>query len=73
VYGTINTTQLYGGVRSVPTSFVIDREGKVVSRYVGLAPKSNYVRDIDKILSDNYDNTESVDAPDFKLPLVEVN
>ncbi len=73
VYGTINITQLYGGIRSVPTSFVIDKEGKVISQYVGLVPKSNYVRDIKKILGASYDNSESVDAPDFKLPLAEVN
>ena len=72
VYGDINVTQQYGGIRSIPTSFVIDKNGKVISSYVGLVPKSNYISDIKKILSPAYNNSEAVMAPDFSLPLAEV-
>ena len=69
VYGDYNVVSAYGGVNSVPTSFVIDKEGKVVSRYVGLYPKSAYIEDINKILSDSYSNSDNMSAPEFSLPL----
>ncbi len=28
-------TQAYGGIRGIPTTFVIDREGRIVKKYVG--------------------------------------
>ena len=32
-------SQMYGGIRSIPTTFVINRDGKVVERIVGSRPK----------------------------------
>jgi peroxiredoxin len=42
--------QLYGGVESLPTTFVIDREGRVASSHVGLAGKNTYRKEILKLL-----------------------
>ncbi len=33
-------SQMYGGIRSIPTTFVVNREGKVVQRIVGSRPKT---------------------------------
>jgi thiol-disulfide isomerase/thioredoxin len=44
--GTEEVGALYGGVESLPTSFVIDREGKIASVHVGLVSKSVYVNDL---------------------------
>ncbi len=33
-------SQMYGGIRSIPTTFVVNREGKVVQRIVGSRPKN---------------------------------
>lgn len=33
--GDQSVTQLYGGIRGIPTSFLVDREGRVVQKYVG--------------------------------------
>ena len=41
---------LYGGVDALPTSFLIDREGKVASVHVGLVRKSDYEDDISVLL-----------------------
>jgi peroxiredoxin len=38
--------QLYGGVDSLPTTFVIDREGRVASSHIGLASKNTYRQEI---------------------------
>jgi cytochrome c biogenesis protein CcmG/thiol:disulfide interchange protein DsbE len=51
VHGTMEVTQQYGGIRSIPTSFVIDRGGKIVANYVGLVPKENFEKDVIKVLA----------------------
>ena len=51
VHGTMEVADSFGGIRSIPTTFVIDKKGNIVSQYVGLAPKKNYVNDIKKILN----------------------
>jgi cytochrome c biogenesis protein CcmG/thiol:disulfide interchange protein DsbE len=38
--------QKYGGVEALPTSFVIDREGKIVGTHMGLVSKSEFEDDI---------------------------
>ncbi|MCE5301025.1 MAG: TlpA family protein disulfide reductase [Spirochaetia bacterium] len=35
----------YGGIRGIPTTFVIDREGYVVRQYVGFRPKQVFEQD----------------------------
>lgn len=48
--GDDSTAELYGGVDSLPTSFVIDREGKIASIHVGLVSKSDYENEIEELL-----------------------
>jgi peroxiredoxin len=46
VIGTDQVAQLYGDVDSLPTTFMIDREGRVAAAHVGLVSKSDYLHDI---------------------------
>ena len=46
VLGTRSLMQAYGGVRAFPTTFVIDRKGKVQRRYEGYRPESTFEKDI---------------------------
>jgi cytochrome c biogenesis protein CcmG/thiol:disulfide interchange protein DsbE len=48
--GSDSVASLYGGVDSLPTSFLIDRQGRVAATHVGLVPKSAYQNDIDQLL-----------------------
>ena len=48
--GTEPVGALYGGVDSLPTSFMIDREGRIAAVHVGLVSKSVYVEDIKHLL-----------------------
>lgn len=41
---------LYGGVESLPTTFIIDREGRIARTHVGLVSKSEYENDIQELL-----------------------
>lgn len=50
VYGNYEVTQKYGGIRSIPTSFVIDQEGNIVDQHVGLVPKTVFTEKIDSLL-----------------------
>jgi peroxiredoxin len=48
--GTEQVAQLYGEVDSLPTTFMIDREGRVAAVHVGLVSKSDYIHDIVELL-----------------------
>jgi peroxiredoxin len=48
--GTEQLAQLYGDVDSLPTTFMIDREGRVAAVHVGLVSKSDYTHDILNLL-----------------------
>jgi cytochrome c biogenesis protein CcmG/thiol:disulfide interchange protein DsbE len=41
---------MYGGVDSLPTSFIIDRDGRIASVHVGLVSKREYENDIQQLL-----------------------
>ena len=44
------TAQNYGGVDSLPTSFILDREGRIANTHIGLASKSTIQNDIKTLL-----------------------
>jgi len=48
--GTDQVAQLYGGVESLPTSFIIDRDGKVALVHIGLVSKGQYLSEIQQLL-----------------------
>jgi peroxiredoxin len=49
--GNDSVSQLYGGVESLPTTFMIDREGNVAfPPHIGLINKSEYVSEIQTLL-----------------------
>lgn len=49
--GNDEVANLYGGIDSLPTTFVINREGKVVDTHVGLIGKDDYISEIKGLLS----------------------
>jgi peroxiredoxin len=48
--GNDTVSSLYGDVESLPTTFVIDRDGRVASVHIGLVSKSEYQNDITNLL-----------------------
>lgn len=50
VYGDDKITIDYGGIRSIPTSFVIDKKGNVVDSHIGLVDKNVFVSKIKELL-----------------------
>jgi peroxiredoxin len=58
--GDDSVGQLYGGVDSLPTTFIIGRDGKVAFVHVGLAGRNEYQSEIENVLGDRQtNNTES--------------
>ena len=50
VIGTEEVSQQFGGVEALPTTFILDREGRIASKHVGLVSKSNYQDEILNLL-----------------------
>ena len=50
-YADAGVVQLYGGVESIPTSFVIDKNGNIVDNHIGLVPKSEFTTLLNKLLN----------------------
>jgi peroxiredoxin len=50
--GNDSVSQLYGGVEALPTSFVIDRDGRIASVHVGLAGKDEYLNEVQSLLGE---------------------
>ncbi|NQV15421.1 TlpA family protein disulfide reductase [bacterium] len=46
VYGNNSVTQAYGGIRGIPTTFVIDREFNIQRKYVGYTKHDVFEKDI---------------------------
>jgi len=49
--GNEMVAQQYGGVDALPTTFIIDREGRIASTHVGLVSRREYDNDIQALLS----------------------
>ena len=60
VIGDDMTAQKYGGVDSLPTSFLIDREGRTAAVHIGLVSKKVYLDDITQLLGKAADRTASI-------------
>ena len=50
--GDMQIAEQYGNIQSIPTSFVLDKEGRIYSTYVGYMQKDIYQKDIDKLLEE---------------------
>lgn len=49
--GNDRVAQLYGGIDSLPSTFLIDRDGKIASTHLGLVSKHDYESEILKLLA----------------------
>ena len=50
VIGNDSTAQLYGGVDALPTTFLIDRTGKIAAVHIGLASKKEFEDGVEQLL-----------------------
>jgi peroxiredoxin len=50
VIGNDQVSQLFGSIESLPTTLIIDREGRIASMHIGLVAKNTYQKEIEKLL-----------------------
>ena len=50
VIGNEKITEAYGGIEGIPTTFVIDRQGRVVSQHMGYNEKAIFEQEIQPLL-----------------------
>lgn len=62
VIGNDTTAQAYGGVDALPTTFLIDRDGKIAAVHVGLTGKKDFVNGVEELLQDPVTTAASGDA-----------
>jgi thiol-disulfide isomerase/thioredoxin len=48
--GNDKVYQEYGGISAIPTTFVIDKEGRIRNKHIGLVPKDVLIEEIKKAL-----------------------
>ncbi|MBC7928325.1 MAG: redoxin domain-containing protein [Bryobacteraceae bacterium] len=56
VLGDDKIADSFGGVESLPTTYVLDKDGGIVSEHVGLVSKSDYEQEIVKLLGGTADS-----------------
>jgi len=70
VRGNENLVYSFGNINSIPTLFILDKEGKVIERFEGLVSKDILVDKINSILNNTHDAKSATLAPDFSLPII---
>lgn len=48
--GSEEVSTMYGGIDSLPTTFIIDKEGKIAAIHTGLVSKATYQKEIEDLL-----------------------
>lgn len=48
--GSEKIAEKYGGIVALPTTFVIDRQGRIVSRHIGYDDKASFEKEIQSLL-----------------------
>jgi peroxiredoxin len=75
VLGNDQISQLFGSIDSLPTTLVIDREGRIASMHIGLVAKNAYQKEIEQLLETPRDasRTGAVRAVGSELAFVRPN
>ena len=60
VLGNDQVAQNYGGIDSLPTTFVIDRDGRIASTHVGLVSRRDYDAEVQQLLETKIANRNEV-------------
>jgi len=52
VTGAQELGQRYGGIRGIPTTFLIDKEGRIAKKYIGYQSKEMFEKEIQALLKE---------------------
>jgi len=48
---TDDTAHQYGGIVGIPTTFILDRQGKIVKKFIGVVPPETFEQTVQSLLS----------------------
>ncbi len=51
VIGNEQVTVTYGGIRGIPTTFLIDRQGRIVNKYIGYTDEATFSQEVENLLA----------------------
>ena len=57
VMGNDKVAELYEGIEALPTTYLIDRDGRIASKHVGLSGKKDFENEIDELLQQKPQST----------------
>jgi peroxiredoxin len=66
VMGSDSVATEYGGIEALPTTFVINQDGRIVASHIGLINKDDYLKEIQGLLG--HENAFSSSAPRLLRP-----
>lgn len=66
--GNDAAAQMYGGVDALPTTFLIDRTGKIAAVHVGLASKKDFEDGVEQLLKDGPEGGITIDRDRAVMP-----
>lgn len=66
VLGTDSVATEYGGIEALPTTFVINQDGRIVTSHIGLINKDDYLKEIQSLLG--HENALNSSAPRLLRP-----
>jgi peroxiredoxin len=66
VLGNDSVAKDYGGIDALPTTFVINQDGKIVASHVGLVNKDDYLKEIQNLLEST--STSSIGLRRILIP-----
>lgn len=70
VKGNEKAVYEFGNITTIPTTFILDRNGRIVEKYEQLVPKETYIKVINEVLTDSYNSEINSIAPDFSLTII---
>jgi peroxiredoxin len=50
VVGDVYLAEMYGGIESIPTTFIIDRKGNIVQNHIGYMSKADFENKVKSLL-----------------------
>lgn len=53
VFGDEQVTKDYGNIEAIPTSFIIDAQGNIVDKHIGLVPKEAFTDQIKSLIKES--------------------
>ena len=66
VIGNDMTGQMYGGIESLPTTFLIDRDGKIAAVHIGLTSKKEFEDGVEELLHPATKKAAGIIGGEFK-------